>query len=253
MLDFLKHQSLGGVLLLFLAANFAIFVASVISCWLLGVVFKRKRIFSRWEPLNAGEMLAALGAVVLNSVISVVGWMAWKAGYIDIQMKSYGGAILDCALMLITMDFGMYLFHRLAHIPLLYRWMHSFHHRHEATNPISLFVLHPAEVIGFGGLMILFLAAYPISLSGLLAYLTLNVAFGTLGHSGVEPFPRSLRNYPILRYIGTSTFHANHHEHPACNFGFYTLIWDKLFGTLDPKYDQRFEQISERDARSSGG
>jgi sterol desaturase/sphingolipid hydroxylase (fatty acid hydroxylase superfamily) len=58
----------------------------------------------------------------------------------------------------------------------------------------------------------------------------------------VEPFPRRLREIPLLRWIGTSTFHAEHHEHPRYNFGFYTLIWDKLFGTLDPEYDTRFSR-----------
>jgi lathosterol oxidase len=110
----------------------------------------------------------------------------------------------------------------------------------EATIPISLFVLHLLEVAGFGGLMIAFLLLYPMTVGGLVAYLSLNVLFGTLGHSGVEPFARNLRSVPVLRLIGTSTFHAEHHEHPKYNFGFYTLFWDKLFGTLDPEYTARF-------------
>ncbi len=88
--------------------------------------------------------------------------------------------------------------------------------------------------------MIVFLVIYPMSVSGLIGYLTLNVIFGTLGHSGVEPFPVVVKSIPLLRLVGTSTFHAEHHEHPIYNFGFYTLIWDKLFGTLDPEYGSRF-------------
>jgi Delta7-sterol 5-desaturase len=76
--------------------------------------------------------------------------------------------------MILAMDLGMYFFHRLAHFPMIYRLIHSFHHRHETTNPISLFVLHPAEVIGFGSLMITFLMIYPTSLGGLLGYLPSN-------------------------------------------------------------------------------
>jgi len=53
--------------------------------------------------------------------------------------------------------------------------------------------------------------------------------------------------FPIFKYLGTSTFHAEHHEHLNYNYGFYTLIWDKLFGTLDPEYDDRFSQASEQD------
>ena len=88
--------------------------------------------------------------------------------------------------------------------------------------------------------MIIFLMIYTTSLVGLIAYLTLNVLWGTLGHSGVEPFPKFFHTTPGLKLLGTSTFHAEHHEHPTYNFGFYTLIWDRLFGTLDPEYSDRF-------------
>lgn len=242
MLAFLKELSLLQISLIFLVANMVIFVVSVTSCWLLGVMYSEKRIFSRWEPLKKGELFIAGVAVILNSVVSILGWMIWKAGYIDIQVASIGRSFTDCIIMLLVMDFGMYVFHRIAHSQWMYRTIHAFHHRHEATNPISLFVLHPIEVGGFGGLMLSFLIIYPMSFLGLIAYLTLNIVFGTLGHSGVEPFPAWIRNVPVLRYLGTSTFHAEHHENHHYNFGFYTLLWDKLFGTLDPDYDNRFTQ-----------
>lgn len=225
----------------FLVANFLIFVCSILFCWCLGVVFRKKRIFDRWEPLRAVELFAAVVAVILNAAISVVGWWLWSLEFIVLGPSSLGRSFVDGVVMVLAMDLGMYVFHRIAHAPFLYRWMHRFHHRHEATNPISLFVLHPVEVIGFGGLMIGFLILYPITFAGLIGYLSLNVIFGSLGHSGVEPFPAAMRKFPLLRLVGTSTFHAEHHEHPRYNFGFYTLIWDKWFGTLDPDYDLRFD------------
>lgn len=240
MLELLKAASTWEAGLFFLVANILIFTGSVLLCWLLGSLFKTRRIFDRWEPLRPPELAAAGACIVLNAVVSVGGWWLWKQGMITLRPTTWPAAAVDCLLMIGAMDLGMYVFHRLAHWPPVYRIVHRFHHRHETTNPISLFVLHPLEVLGFGGLMIVFLAAYPMDLGGLMGYLAANVLFGTLGHSGVEPFPAGLRSIPLLRLIGTSTFHAEHHEHPRCNFGFYTLIWDKLFGTLDPEYEQRF-------------
>jgi sterol desaturase/sphingolipid hydroxylase (fatty acid hydroxylase superfamily) len=146
--------------------------------------------------------------------------------------------------MLLAMDCGMYCTHRLAHLPPLYRLFHTFHHRHETTYPLSLFVLHPLEVLGFGLLMLVFLLVYPMSGPGLVAYLVLNVLWGTLGHSGVEPFPSATQKSPGLSLLGTSTFHAEHHEAPGFNYGFYTLIWDRLFGTLHPDYRNRFLRLT---------
>jgi sterol desaturase/sphingolipid hydroxylase (fatty acid hydroxylase superfamily) len=243
MLESLRAAEPIHVGIFFLISNVVIFIGSILLCWLLGVMFSGRRIFDRWEPIRPIELTVALLAVILNAGVSVVGWWLWTQGVIELKSSTLTRSVFDCSIMILAMDLGMYGFHRLAHQPPFFQWIHRLHHRHEATNPISLFVLHPLEVLGFGGLMILFLTIYPMTLAGLIGYLTLNVLFGTLGHSGVEPFPPFIRNLPVLRLIGTSTFHAEHHEHPRYNFGFYTLFWDKLFGTLDPDYDRRFRQI----------
>lgn len=224
----------------FLLVNAAAVVVSGVSCWTLGKVFHQRRLFDRWEVLQPAELAAVLGSIVLNALVSVAGWWAWTLDWILLRPSGFWSTALDCVVMVLCMDLGMYVFHRLAHQPWLFPLFHRFHHRHEATHPLSLFVLHPAEVLGFGGLMILFLMLYPMTGAGLVAFLTLNLAFGTLGHSGVEPFPRRFGRTPLLRQVGTSTFHAGHHEHPKSNFGFYTLLWDRLFGTLHPEYPQRF-------------
>lgn len=242
MLEHLKSASLPEVTGFFFLVNCVIFGASITLCKGLALAFRDKRIFAGWEPLRTVEVIAAVSSVFLNVVVSVFGWIFWTKGWISIVPSTPTKVVFDSLVMILAMDLGMYFFHRAAHFPLVFRLVHRFHHRHETTNPISLFVLHPLEVIGFGGLMIGFLLIYPMSLGGLLTYLTLNVIFGTLGHCGVEPFPPALRKIPILRLIGTSTFHAEHHEHQHTNFGFYTLIWDQLFGTLDPQYGKRFRQ-----------
>lgn len=242
MLNALWNATAWQAAIFFLTANLLICAGSITLCWMIGWGFSGKRIFDRWEPVRTIEVGAVFLTILLNTGVSVGGWWLWKTGWIEIHPASLLHGSLDCLVMLIAMDFGMYIFHRIAHSPLIFALLHKFHHRHETTNPLSLFVLHPAEVIGFGVLMVAFLLLYPITVTGLVAYLTLNVLFGTLGHSGVEPFPAHLRSVPILKWIGTSTFHAEHHEHPGYNFGFYTLIWDKLFGTLDPEYDQRYAQ-----------
>ncbi len=240
MLEGLRNASFAEAGGIFLVSNLLIFGGSILLCWLLGFAFKNRRIFDRWEPLRRVEVGAAIGTVFLNSAVSVIGWWLWTRDLIVLEASSVGRSVFDAMVMILAMDLGMYVFHRIAHVRWLYPLMHRFHHRHEATNPISLFVFHPIEVLGFGGLMIFFLAVYPMTFAGLIAYLTLNVLFGTLGHSGVEPFPALVNRLPLIRWVGTSTFHAEHHEHPRYNFGFYTLLWDRLFGTLDPEYDRRF-------------
>jgi sterol desaturase/sphingolipid hydroxylase (fatty acid hydroxylase superfamily) len=123
--------------------------------------------------------------------------------------------------------------HRLAHHELAFRWVHGVHHRYDRPRPLTLFVLHPLEVLGFGGLWIAVLTTHAFSLGGLLLYLTLNTTYGVVGHTGVEPLPPRWER--VLRLVGTSTFHAHHHQDPRSNYGFYTTVWDRLLGTLEGK------------------
>lgn len=157
--------------------------------------------------------------------------------WITITLPAWWRTIVDEFVFLLLMDCGMYLSHRIAHDPWLYKKIHATHHSHQVKDPISLFVLSPFEVMGFGIRMLSVLVAMPFSGTSILVHLLLNVLFGTLGHAGVEPFPKSWARWILVRQIGTSTFHAKHHLQPRTNYGFCTVNWDRLFGTLHPQYD----------------
>ena len=94
---------------------------------------------------------------------------------------------------------------------------------------------------------------YRSSWLGIVIYLTFNLAFGMVGHLGVEPFPKSWARNRFLGLVGTSTFHAEHHQDFGANFGFYTLIWDRLFGTLHPRYAETFGQTPDDRPRGPDG
>jgi len=185
--------------------------------------------------------------VLLNSLITWIGAVLWRAGVI--QLRPAGdlfNVLLDFVVLFFAMDFAMYVFHRVAHLPILYPLIHDTHHRFENPRPLTLFVLNPFETLGFGALWLVVIAIYPSSFIGMILYLTLNVAFGLMGHLGVEPFPRRWLKLPVIGYISTSTFHAEHHQDRHHNYGFYTVIWDRLFGTLSPDYTDEFETAASQ-------
>lgn len=189
-------------------------------------------------PVEAREVALALSCVVFNTLVTVVGWWLWRRGVIVVGRDTGPRAWLDALALLMIMDISMYVAHRIAHVPWIYRIVHATHHRYDRPRPLDLFVLNPLEVLGFGGLWLLVIWVYTSSWLGMVIYLTLNVLFGMVGHLGVEPFPGSWAAHPVLKYLGTSTFHAGHHHDRRGNFGFYTLIWDRLLGTLHPSYSE---------------
>lgn len=230
--DWFASFSLAEWIMFSLVGNFALFDWSVVLCGWIRRMFGENRLFDAAQPVTRGDVVLAVVATLLNSLVAVAGWLLWQRGWVQITHPAWWRSAVDVVIFLIAMDLGMYVFHRLAHHPWIYPWLHARHHTHVSVNAISLFVLHPLEVLGFGSLMLSVMMLVPLSGTAVLAYLVLNVLFGTLGHARVEPFPEWWSQNRLLREIGSSSFHAGHHQHPTNNFGFYTQIWDRLLGTL---------------------
>jgi sterol desaturase/sphingolipid hydroxylase (fatty acid hydroxylase superfamily) len=204
--------------------------------------YQNHRVTQAPEPLTSVEIGFAASCVFLNTVVTITGVLLWQSGIIHVRFNAnILMTIADTVILFFAMDFAMYQFHRIAHHPRLYPVIHLTHHRFENPRPLTLFVLNPFETLGFGTLWLLVLAVYPAAWLSIILYLTLNIVFGLVGHLGVEPMPNQWINLPLVRYISTSTFHAEHHVDKAHNYGFYTLIWDRLFGTLSPDYVDDFQ------------
>lgn len=251
--DWFYARSLGEWVAFSLVGNVAIFV---LSLWLCGWLWRRcqgQALLSAMRPISGRDIALSAVCVLLNAAVAVVGFVLWKAGLIRLTHPGPWRTAVDVVLFLAAMDFGMYVFHRIAHLPPLFARLHAPHHEHVSTNVLSLFVLHPAEVLGFGALMIAVMVLLPLSGLAVLIYLSLNVLWGTLGHAGVEPLPRAWFAFWPLLQLGTSTFHAQHHLHPHHNFGFYSVVWDELFGTLDPTYPDWLRQGPPAAERNAGG
>ncbi|MBI5928598.1 MAG: sterol desaturase family protein [Chloroflexi bacterium] len=241
----LRTMGLGWAFLWVLAENTLIFVTALIGGEVLVRVFKRKAVSAAPEPLTRTEILLSVCTIVINSLVTWVGVILWRADMIQASRAGVIRVLLDALVLFMAMDLLMYMFHRVAHHPLLYPIIHSTHHRYENPRPLTLFVLNPFESAGFGALWLVLVTIYPASLVGMMIYLTLNVVFGLVGHIGVEPLPSRYLQIPVIRYVSTSTFHAEHHGDKDHNYGFYTLIWDKLFGTLSPDYERDFVRANE--------
>lgn len=228
-----------------LVENVLLFAVALAMGHFLVMWNKERLVAEPPPPLTRAEVVLAASCIVLNSVVTVAGIALWRAGIVRVRLD-FGvvAAVVDTIILFFAMDFAMYLFHRVAHHPALYPIIHRTHHLFENPRPLTLFVLNPFEVLGFGALWLVVLVIYPSGIVGILIYLTLNLAFGLVGHLGVEPMPNGWVKTPLLRYISTSTFHAEHHLDKDHNYGFYTLIWDRVFGTLSPEYLRNFESAT---------
>ncbi|OQP64269.1 fatty acid hydroxylase [Niastella vici] len=200
---------------------------------LLGRYIQRRLSAQGVTPVAASrkEWFICAGTNVLNTVVTYAGYWLWKQGFITISYEISWTIVTHLLLLLMAMDLLMFLFHYLIHKTFLYKAIHGLHHQAIHPKPMDLFILHPVETVCFGALWLVLLVIFPFNICAIILYLTLNLAFGLTGHLGIEPLPAAIRQWPVLRYLGTSTFHHDHHEHVGYNFGFYTNLWDRLFGT----------------------
>lgn len=183
-------------------------------------------VYTRREWLICGVMN------VLNTVVTYGGFWLWKHGLIGIQTIFSWRILPDFLILFLSMDLLMYLFHFLIHKTFLYGMIHRLHHEAMDPKPIDLFILHPVETMSFGGMWLALLMLYSFNIYAILIYLTVNLVFGLVGHLGIEPLPERWRQLAFIRWLGSSTFHHDHHRDVERNFGFYTTVWDRLFGTL---------------------
>jgi len=169
--------------------------------------------------------------ILLNTTVTYAGFWLWKQRVIIFMTDVSISIMTDFILLLLSMDFLMYVFHYVIHKTFLFRVIHSLHHQSADPKPIDLFILHPIETLSFGGLWLMLLLLYNFNIYAVMAYLIANVIFGMIGHLGIEPLPERIRNNRLMRYVGSSTFHHQHHQNGDYNLGFYTSVWDRVFGT----------------------
>jgi len=73
------------------------------------------------------------------------------------------------------------------------------------------------------------------------------VLSSVLVHSGHEIFPRwwYRKGLPSKFYI-SPMFHDRHHTAYRTNFGAFTTIWDRIFGTVHPNLEADYMKLHQK-------
>ena len=213
------------------------------------------------QPISMRQLAHEAGFSMLSFIIfGLVGFAVHRAneelGFIQLY-RSIDGTLgwlwfaLSIPLALLVHDFYFYWMHRFIHLPGVYGLVHSVHHKSTNPTPLAAFSFHPLEavleVLGF----VVMMSVVPMHPVAFLIVSTVMIVMNVTGHLGYELFPASWQHHPVMKFANTSTSHNQHHRTYRYNYGLYTLIWDRLFGTLHPKYERTFKAASRpKSARS---
>ena len=124
-------------------------------------------------------------------------------------------------------DFHFYCIHRLIHLPFLYKWIHSVHHKSVNPSPWSSLSMHPIEhILYFGTVFWHFL----LPSNPIIALYQLHFAgFGAVpGHVGFDKVEisenKAFDTHAYMHYL--------HHKYFNVNYGGDGLVpFDRVFGT----------------------
>lgn len=247
--------SLAWVLLQNLLAQAGAYLALVGTVFLLVWRWGRERFRGHRIPAPARFGREQLGRELRYTLVTFVvgtssaGGVMWllqsgRSALVSDPVPAWSVAAWTLGLVAFN-DAWFYGWHRLLHHPRLFRHVHAVHHKSVDVNPFSSYAFHGLE--GFLlGIWILPAAAWlPIPLAAIGVVQVIGLGNNVMAHLGYEFLPRWLMRVPLLRWTNTATFHSLHHTRLNGNYGLHSRLWDRLFGTEVPGYEEAFLQRGE--------
>jgi len=185
--------------------------------------------FSFKNQVHDNMFWSLASGVTIWSLYEVGLHWALASGYARTLAFSESPALF-VGLFLVTgmwIAFHFYWVHRLLHVRILYRYVHSLHHRNVNIGPWSGISMHPVEHgLYFSSMLIhLLVPSHPMHVMFHGYMLALSAIFG---HAGFHAL--MLGNRP--RLLVGHFHHQLHHRYFECNYGSVDFPLDKLFGTF---------------------
>lgn len=152
---------------------------------------------------------------------------------------------------IVAFDAWFYWAHRFMHTRLMYRF-HAEHHRSVAPTVWSTYNDSLVDAFVMQSYYLWAPLILPIPPVVLVVHRLYDHFNGTIGHSGFEFWagPGSRAPSPMV----CVTFHDQHHSRFRYNYANFFSFWDRLMGTIDPKYDEAvrgFERLGKDDAKAA--
>lgn len=228
-----------------------VFVVVGLAAGVVSGFFKARKIQPKgfkWKTFR-DEALFALVTVTFSAAIlgAISAWLKGR-GIIAFHdgPTSWWVIALEYAAYFISFDTWFYWLHRWMHKEPVYSLVHELHHRSNAPNMLTTFSVHPLESLINGGWIAIFTSVVTVHSQSMALIAVTAPIMGLYVHSGYEFFPRWWNKSWATKWFITTTFHDQHHKYFNWNFGGYTTVWDRLCGTMRPKFEADFVKLRDR-------
>lgn len=230
-------------------------LSASIAFLLFYVIFRKQPFFKKIQPRfpQLKDYRRDIGySVVTVAIFSVIGLITFipLAPYTQLYTELTDQPIWYWMATVVPLfflhDFYFYWTHRLMHHRKLFRHLHRVHHLSTNPSPWTAYAFHPLESVLEGLIIPIMAFTVPTHRVVIVFFMIFQIIFNVYAHLGYELFPAGFHKTRMGRYLNTSVAHNQHHHHFTGNFGLYTLIWDRLFGTLRTDYDHSYDQAKAK-------
>lgn len=192
------------------------------------------------------EFAASIRSIMVFSTVGLLSFALFQAGLMPgpYIARAWGATWFwtSLALMIVAHDAWFYWTHRMIHDRRLFRAFHRRHHRSNSPSPFTAYSFDLGEAAINALFVPLWMLVVPTQWPVAGLFMLHQIVRNTLGHSGYELFPATRDGRPLLPWLTTVTHHDLHHAQAGWNYGLYFTWWDRLMGTENPRYLERFAQ-----------
>lgn len=244
------------------AALLALTVAAVLAVMLATGLFfevmnarhpERKVQQGRVNSRKWRELAHAPGSILVLSLCFAGGLFAqWQGFALAPLPLSWWSAPIMLALSVVLYDAWFYWVHRLLHTAPMFRF-HALHHTSVAPTVWTNHHETPVEALLNQLYFFVIVFVLPIPWQMLVLQKVYDQISGMLGHAGYEHFASPLARAPWP--LASTVFHDQHHGYFRFNYAHSFSLWDRIMGTLHPRYDAtvaRFEAGGAAQAPQAG-
>ena len=197
------------------------------------------------------DIIYSLISVTIFATVGMLTLFWWKS-YTNVydHISNFGIAYYAFTFvwMFFLHDAYFYWMHRLMHEPKLFKYIHLIHHKSTNPSPWTAYAFHPLEAVMEAAILPLIAFTLPVHNSAIGLFFLFQIAYNVYGHLGFELYPKGFNKHWLGRWVNTSVAHNLHHKGFNGNYGLYTLIWDRLCGTLREDYDLTYDQTTKGEA-----
>ncbi len=206
----------------------------------------------RGEKRKAREIRQSVVSLLVTDFCLAAGIYAQMQGWtlFDPPALSWWSIPLTFVVSIVAFDAWFYWAHRLMHTKLMYPF-HAEHHRSVAPTVWSTYSDDLVDAFVMQSYYLWAPLILPIPALVLVGHRLYDHFNGTIGHSGFEFWASPLSRLPSPMVC--VTFHDQHHSRFRYNYANFFSFWDRVCGTIDPKYDETvryFETLDDREAKA---